>query len=237
MAATAPDVRLVAHRGFAGRYPENTLAAVRRAARRADVVEVDVRRCGSGELVVVHDPTVDRVTDGTGPVAAHSLSELAALDVLDTGDGVPTLAAILDAVPRSVTVNVELKESGTAADALAVAADADREVLYSSFDADALRAVGRRDASAPLAYIFEDLPDESLETARALDCTFLHPHHRLCVGTDLVERAHAAGLGVNAWTVRDRDTARRLAAADVDGLIADRRDVAESAGAVRTGES
>ena len=67
-------MRLIAHRGFAAVHPENTVRAVRAAARVADAVEVDVRRCATGELVVIHDATVDRVTDGTGPVADHSLA-------------------------------------------------------------------------------------------------------------------------------------------------------------------
>jgi len=97
-------MRLIAHRGFADRYPENTLRAVREASRFADEVEVDVRRCDSGELVVVHDCTVDRVTDEEGAVAHHSLAELRALDVLGTGEGVPTLAEVLSAVPPTVWI-------------------------------------------------------------------------------------------------------------------------------------
>ena len=112
-------MRLIAHRGFAGVNPENTLTAVGEAATVADAVEVDIRRCATGELVVVHDETVDRVTDGEGPVADHSLAELRGLDVLGTGEGVPTLEAVLEAVPDGVGANVELKEPGTAADALA----------------------------------------------------------------------------------------------------------------------
>jgi glycerophosphoryl diester phosphodiesterase len=131
----------IAHRGYAAEAPENTIAALRRAGRRADGVELDVRRCGSGELVVVHDATVDRVTDGTGRVADHSLAELQALDVLDSGESIPRLDAALAAVPDDVMVNVELKETGVAADAVATLQGVANPVLVSSFSETALREV------------------------------------------------------------------------------------------------
>ncbi|MFB6108046.1 MAG: glycerophosphodiester phosphodiesterase [Haloplanus sp.] len=218
-------MRLIAHRGFAAEHPENTLLALRRASRRADAVEVDVRRCGSGELVVVHDETVDRVTDATGRVADYGREELAALSVLGSGEGVPTLGEALDAVPASVGVNLELKECGLAADALSVAADRDTEAFVSSFSVDALRECRDADPAVPRAYLFADGDDDdAVDCARDLDCAFLHPHHDRC-DADFVARAHDAGLAVNAWTVDDRATARRLADAGVDGVVADRRDV------------
>ena len=216
-------MRLIAHRGFAGVTPENTLTAVGEAATVADAVEVDIRRCESGELVVIHDETVDRVTDGEGPVADHSLAELRALDVLGTGEGVPTLEAVLAAVPDGVGVNVELKESGTAADALA-AMDASKPwTVVSSFSADVLSDCRAADSSVPRAFITED-GEAAVETARGLDCDFLHPSTEACTGR-LVGDAHHAGMSVNAWTVRDRETAESLAGRGVDGLIADRPDI------------
>ena len=139
-------MRCIAHRGFAETYPENTVAAVRAATEQADAVEVDVRRCGSGELVLTHDETVDRVTDATGRVEAFTSGELASLDVLGSGEGIPTLSAALGAVEPGVQLNVELKEPGLAAEALAAADDASVEVLVSSFSPSVLREA--RDAGA-----------------------------------------------------------------------------------------
>jgi glycerophosphoryl diester phosphodiesterase len=213
-------VRCIAHRGFADTYPENTVTAVRSAAAAgADAVEVDVRRCGSGEVVVVHDATVDRVTDGSGPVADHSAAELRGLDVLGTGEGVPTLDAVLDALPGSVAANVELKERGLAADALAVAADHESDLLVSSFDPEALREAGEA-GTDPRALLFDGDVDAAVGVARRLDCRALHPHWERCTDP-FVARAHAAGFEVNAWTVRSAGTAASLAAAGVDGHIAD----------------
>ncbi len=111
-------MRLIAHRGFAATAPENTIAAVQSAAEYADAVEFDVRRCGSGELVVIHDETVDRVTGGVGAVADSSLEELQSLTVLQSGERVPTLEEMLEVVPPSVEINLEMKELDIAADVL-----------------------------------------------------------------------------------------------------------------------
>jgi len=205
----------IAHRGFAGTEPENTLAAVRAAGPRADLVEVDVRRCGSGDLVVIHDERVDRTTDGAGRVADHSLASLRALDVLGTGRGVPTLAEVVGAAgPRP---NVELKEPGLTADALAVAEARGRRPLVSSFLPEVVRSAADRGADAALLVADRD---SAVERAGELGCVAVHPHHDLC-DPAFVERAHGAGLAVNAWTVRSAGTAERLSAAGVDGLIAD----------------
>lgn len=217
-------MRLIAHRGFAGIYPENTVAAVEAACGEADEVEIDVRRCETGELVVIHDPTVDRVTDGEGAVAHHTLRELRDLDVLDTGRGVPTLREVLEVVPPSVGVNLELKEVGLAEDALSLAGETDSHVVVSSFHANELEGCRGIDPSVPRAYLFDSDAEYALTFARELDCCFLHPSADACT-EDLVERAHGEGLCVNVWTVDCREDAHRLAALGVDGLIADCQEV------------
>lgn len=210
---------LIAHRGFAGVNAENTVGAVAAAADEADAVEVDVRRCGSGDLVVVHDADVDRVTGETGAVADRTAADLAALDVLGSGEGVPTLDAVLAAVPDAVGVNVELKERGLAADALAAAGRVANPVLVSSFDPAALAACREVDPGTPLALLFQADADANLALARQLDCAFVHPHHSLA--ESVVPAAREAGLGVNVWTVDDRARAAALADLGVDGVVAD----------------
>jgi len=113
----APTV--FAHRGFAGRYPENTVAAVRGAvADGADAVEIDVQPTADGDVVVFHDrrldggDDIDGLTDGTGVVWEQPTADVTAARVLDTDERVPLLSDILSAVPETVTVNVELKNPG-----------------------------------------------------------------------------------------------------------------------------
>lgn len=227
----AAPVQCIAHRGFAGVYPENTLAAVLGAAGDgADAVEVDVRRCGSGEVVVCHDATVDRVTDGTGAVSDLSCTDLSRRDVLGSGEGIPTLGEVVDSLPAGVGLNVELKERDVAADVLRILVDvADgRDWWLSSFDGEALAAA--RDAATDLrATVQRPVPTALLVTgetaapvaaARECQCRAIHPNADVCT-PDMIATAHEAGLAVNAWTVRSESTACRLARAGVDGLIAD----------------
>lgn len=216
---------LIAHRGFAAEAPENTLAAVRRAAERADAVEIDMRRCGSGELVVVHDDTVDRVTDGSGPVSGFSVSDLNALDVLRSGEGVPSLSDVLDAIPADTAVNIELKESGLAADALAAADAAGNDLLVSAFSPGVLREVASVDSAVPTALVCTHERDHPARTANDLGCDALHPSYPLCVTTRVVQRAHEFDLAVNAWTVSRRPIAGLLETCGVDGVIADVSDL------------
>lgn len=216
-------MRLIAHRGFADLYPENTLRAVESAVARADAVEVDVRRCASSELVVIHDETVDRVADATGRVADLPLEDLRRVDVLGTGDGVPTLASVFDAIPPTVGVNVELKEPDLAADAVDVAAGHDNHIILSAFWPEALEAARGIEATPSLALLVgEDAPArEVVERASELGCDYLHPHRSLC-DERLVAESHHAGMSVNAWTVDSRSQARTLDRVGVDGVIADR---------------
>lgn len=216
-------MELIAHRGCAEEYPENTIHAVERASRRLPSVELDVRGCRSGELVVFHDATVDRVTDGSGSVARMDWDELRELEVLDSGERIPLLSEALDAIPAGVSVQVELKQAGIAADAVAAVAESGVEARFTSFRPDALAEVREHDPGASLGYLFGHSVgvETGLATALALDCEYLHPHSALCIETDVVERAHEQGMAVIAWAAEDPATVADLRAAGVDGTTAD----------------
>lgn len=211
-------VRLIAHRGFALTFPENTLFAVRAAAEIADLVEVDVRRCGSGEPVVVHDETVDRVTDGTGRVADLSLAALRDLDVLNSGEPIPTLAEVAEAVSPDAGLVLDLKVAGTAADAIDTVRASDAEMLVSSFDADELAAARQVAPEVPRALLFRQNSATNLQKAGDLDCAAVHPHHEFCT-SDFVRRAHVGGFSVHALAVEQNVDVKHILKADVDGII------------------
>ena len=213
-------MQVTAHRGFGERYPENTVTAARRAANFADAVEIDVRRCGSGELVVSHWDHVGFVSDRRGDVDDLSAAELATVGVDGSDYGVPRLPDVLDAVPASVDVVVELKEHGIAADVLAAVREVENDVVVSSLHPNPLWRVQMLDESIPLAFNFDVRPDANFDTAAALDCEYVNPHWTLCLATDVVERAHDAGMDVHAWPVGSRTLAWALIRRGVDGLIA-----------------
>ncbi|ACV10631.1 glycerophosphoryl diester phosphodiesterase [Halorhabdus utahensis DSM 12940] len=212
-------MRCIAHRGFAGLYPENTLTAVRQAAAQADMIEVDVRRCASGELVVFHDETVDRLTDETGAVAEYTAAELADMDIDGSGEGVPELSAVLEAVPPDVGLDLELKESGLIEDVREAVKGADVDVWLSSFDTDVV-ARATETTDVPVVLIVDDASEAAIERAAGLGCAGIAPHWRL-IDFALIERAHRSDLAVYAWPINDIDRAASLQKMDVDGIVAE----------------
>lgn len=216
---------MIAHRGFASIYPENTLSAVNGAAADgASLIEVDVRRCGSGEVVVLHDETVDRVTDASGSVREYSVAELAGMNVCGSGEGIPTLEALATALPPGIGLNVELKERGIAGDALSAVSSVE-SVLVSSFDQQALREAKTAAPDRPRALIVDKRSRTAVRRARAADCVAVHPKATLLLRSRLVKRAHGAGMAVNAWTLRSPRLTKLLVHLGVDGIIADTPDV------------
>lgn len=230
MPAAGDDIALIGHRGCAGQYPENTVSAFERAAPHVDAVELDVRRCASGEPVVVHDETLDRLTGGSGRVAETAWSELRSLSVLGSGDPIPRLADALAAVPADTAVNVELKAPAVVDDALAAAREVENEVWFSSFLPETLAAIRERDRDADRALLVADAgsdrPVEAvIDRAVDLDCAAVHPSMALATEPGVVDAAREAGLAVYVWTAADRADAMRLRDAGVDGIIADRWDL------------
>lgn len=215
-------MRVIAHRGFAATAPENTVSAIQSAASHADAVEFDVRRSGSGELVVIHDETIDRVTDGTGLVTDHSLESLQSYTVLDSGEPIPTLETVLDAVPADVDLSVELKASGIAADVLETIAGVENRVVLSSFLPSELRRVRDLDPTQPTGLLVSRRLEAPVTTAVELDCEVVGSTYARCLGTRIVERAHEVGLEISAWTVNRPILARALAWRGVDSVSADR---------------
>lgn len=220
-------MELIGHRGCAAQCPENTVRAVKQAAQYLDAIEVDVRRCGSGELVVFHDETVDRLTDGTGPIAELNWNELRNLDVLGSGESIPRLDDVLDAFPEGVRAQLEFKAADIAADVRDVVADYDVDVTVSSFRLGSIREVNAVNWDVPTGYLFESDPSTSLEAAIEHGCEIVHPHYDLCTDTDIVTTAQNAGLDVVAWkAARTADEIAALRAVGVDGVTTDRWDIA-----------
>lgn len=222
---------VIAHRGASGTCPENTLAAFRRAAALgAHMIELDVQLTHDGEVVVVHDWTLDRTTDGSGPVGAAALADIRQLDAgawFDArfaGERVPTLAEVLAGV--TLPVNVELKPVGddgleTRALAIVDAAAAAARVVFSSFDPHVLVRLRARAAGARIGVLWEDTRiEEAVHLAERVGARTLHVRKDV-VSRTLVETAGAAGLAVLAWTVNDPGESRHLEAVGVEGIFTD----------------
>ena len=225
--ACASDMRVIGHRGAAGHVPENTIASVHAArALGAEGVEFDVRAL-DGALIVLHDATLERTTDGRGHYKDYDLTGLRALRTA-AGEPIPLLAEMLDAAEGFDPVNVEVKEAGIA-DAVVDALEhhyADHparlaRVLLSSFDRATTARLAARRGRMQLGVLYENEPfAEALARAVALAADSLHlPLADLTPAR--VIAAHAAGLRVYVYTVNEADAIAACAAWGADGVFSD----------------
>lgn len=219
---TAPEQQAVvelngiAHRGFAGVYPENTVAAVEAAVAdgRARTVEIDVMPTADGEVIVCHDDELSRLTNAPKSIAETNLWELsydkiAGYSVLGTSQSIPLLSDVLAAIPPEFTVNIELKNPGSAdlrfAETLDestlvaatdrwrtfvgrvvdIATDSGHDLLFSSFYEGALAATRELAPSVPVASVFYDSVDTGLELSRRYDVEAIHPPWNMVADSEL----------------------------------------------------
>jgi len=240
---------LMAHRGGSRLAPENTAYAFRRALEwwRADLLEIDVQPTRDGDALVIHDPTVDRTTDGSGPVASFTVAELKALDAgfRFTPDGgashplrgagvrLSTLREVLEEFPRA-RVNVEIKDAraqqavwDTVHDLHAV-----HRVLIAAGDRN--NRLRFRDYPGPVSAGKQDaLAFYGLHLARAgrlwtptVDA-FQIPEvfgGRQVLDRRMVDALHALNVAVHVWTIDEEADLRRLLGWGVDGIVTDRPD-------------
>ena len=236
----------ISHRGGAALAPENTLAAFEQAVRtyRTDMLELDVHATRDGEVVVSHDATVDRCTDGSGPIRELAWAELAKLDAgvrfdayRGKGVRIPRLVEVLRAFPE-VRVNLEVKPEapgmvGRVADLLAAEGALGRVCIGSESDALARELVEAlpdachfypRDALTEAVFALKSDEPVPESPYLVLDMPLFHHGVRL-VDRALVEGAARSGRWVNVWTIDDPAEMRALVADGVGGIMTDRPDL------------
>ncbi len=234
-------IQIFAHRGAKALSPENTLPAFKKALEMGvHGVELDVQCSQDGELMVIHDYTVDRTTDGTGKVAELTLSELRELDAgsymgyVYLCTKIPTLEDALDLIGHRCVVNIEVKsmdlQGGDEVEKVAKLV-ADRQlydqVIVSSFNPVSLIEMRYVNPAIRLGLLYADpLPSHLFNAwlSPIIAPEALHPRHDLVDETYMAE-ARRLNKAVNVWTVNDVEEARRLDALGVDALISDVPDV------------
>ncbi|BBD08306.1 glycerophosphodiester phosphodiesterase [Desulfovibrio ferrophilus] len=230
-----------AHRGFSAKYPENTLAAFEAALEAgADGIELDVTLSRDGRLVVIHDETLDRTTDGTGPVSALDWDELGDLDAgrwfdeAFAGQRLPSLSEVLDVVGGKMLVNIEIKP-----EAACVSADVPVEqqvldcvrehglmdsVVVSSFDYSILLRLRGLDADLRLGTLFTG-EEENIDfraLLQAIDAFSFHIRAAELI-PEIVDLFHEDGIKVYCWTESYDDEAlamEQVLEMGVDGFFA-----------------
>ena len=211
-------VRILGHRGNPARYSDNELAGIREAAERADGAEVDVRRCGSGELVLAHDSVIgDSIIAETGLEALRRLDgDLATAEDLFVVD----VPGILDLEVKNSPLDPGFE--GDHAIAFEVAERARPADLVTCFHWPSIDAVAARfpDVDTGLLMAIGDPADAVAHAVRA-GHGWIAPHHELISSADVVDLAHTSGLSVAVWTVNDRERAHELVRYGIDTIITD----------------
>jgi len=231
--------RILGHRGACGYAPENTLEAFRLALDQgADGYELDVHMTADGELVVIHDETVDRTTDGTGLVRDLTLAQIRELDASSGMDAyrgarIPTLREALELVRGTrYIVNVEIKtdewfypEMEEKCLALAAELGVEEQVIYSSFNHFTLQRLRALKPDVKTGMLFGDIMVRPWEYAKPLNVDYLHPMKMNIWVADFAEECRRAGLGIHMWTINDEETMRRCLDCGA-GIITNYPDVA-----------
>ena len=239
-----PDFELISHRGAAGLAPENTLAGVQKALDlKADRIEIDVHQTKDSVLVVMHDKTLNRTTNGRGKIKRQTYEELQgfAVDLMGKREKIPTLEEVIQLVDGRAILMIEVKNGDAYYSGierriveLIHRYDGGNWCFVMSFDDRVLYKVNELDSSILLYKLFVGKPRflsvilgkrlhfKSLESYEMVEgfCVMYPFVHR-----QLIEEVHALGKTVFVWTLNDAEVFKELLELGVDGVITDCPDV------------
>ena len=227
----------IAHRGYRARYPENTLVAFQAAlGAGVQMIELDVALSRDRKLVVIHDATLERTTNGEGAVSDHTLAQLKQLDAGGwfhpgfAGEHLPELSEVLDLADGQVMINIEIKphayEPHHPPDAverqtleLVCRRNIAERVLISSFDLNLLNYISTFEHAPALGLISRNPVDKyTLENCKQLDVVSWHPNHQILT-PDQVKTMHANDIRVFPYNADTDAEIARVLEMDVDGVI------------------
>ncbi|MHB1001548.1 MAG: glycerophosphodiester phosphodiesterase [Armatimonadota bacterium] len=224
-------VSATAHRGYSAKAPENTLTAIRKALElHPEMIECDVRRTVDDSIVIIHDSTVDRTTNGTGNVGEMTFNDIRRLDAGSwfspdfAGEKVPSLDETLDLCKDKIKLIIEIKEDGIDGDVVRAIQQKQmsEQVFITSFHHNIgvrLPVLDKSIHFIPLVWHADPAGDEEsvrLATEAAnVNGSVLSINYQ-AITPELVEAVHTANLKLQAWTVDHEDDMRRMVDLGVD---------------------
>ena len=216
----------IGHRGAKGHVTENTLESIKKALDLGvDGIEIDVHRCESGELVVFHDFTVDRITNGTGEISKQKLHVLKRLKTKGNYE-IPTLAQVLAFVDNKCLLNIELKGQDTAKEAARIITFyVDKKgwdynnIIVSSFQEDLLETVFNINDKIPLGVLTETNLEAAIQLAKRVKAVSLHIQYTML--TEEIVQELQEDFKVFTFTVNNLNPIDRIKSYGVDGIITD----------------
>ena len=217
----------IAHRGAKGYEPENTLKAFQKALDfNADGIELDVHLSADGHIIVIHDETIDKMTNGKGFVNTLSLPELKSFLVADQYE-IPTLKEVFDLVNKKCFINIELKNADTLTKVVSLIDEYVSEkkwsydhFIVSSFDWIALKEVHNFDSKIPIGVLTETNLDLALAFAETIKAKAIHPYYHL-LNEENTKEIQQKGFLVLPWTVNIEEDIQKIKSFKVDGIISD----------------
>lgn len=237
-----PTFLKIGHRGASGLLPENTVSAFQKAIDLgADMVELDVHVCRSGELIVIHDETVDRTTNGTGRVKEMTLTEIKSLTIKG-GGSIPTLQEVIDATKGKCRLNIEVKKRAAAAKVIELIRQNGiaHETMVSSNYVSALRLLKKRNSDAVGGLIYYSMKTDFRQAVfNALSRLFFPITRRIIlwrlrrseaswanidkafVTERFVAYLHERGFQVAPWVVNRSRHIQKMRDCNVDAIMSD----------------
>jgi glycerophosphoryl diester phosphodiesterase len=220
---------IVGHRGACGHATENTLKSFAKAIELGcGRVEFDIHLSQDGIPMVIHDSTLDRTTNGKGPVKGLPLVELKKLDAGD-GEPIPTLVEAIDFCKGKVEIQIELKDRDCppAVASLIKSRWGRKNVVVTSFDLSSLNQFATLMPDVPLGLLNRDPQLDMVKVAQENGNQWICPRFDV-VTRELVIRAHSKGLLVYVYHVNDRRSANQLASWGVDAIGTDSPEIASN---------
>ncbi len=218
-------MKVIGHRGAMGLAPENTLLSFRKALELGvDGVEFDVQNI-DGHLLVFHDDTLDRTTNGSGLLLDHSVDYLRSLNA-GQGEKIPFLNEVIELIDVDTFINIELKGVRTASLVMELVKMLDKDrykkenFIISSYLFSELFMVRQLDPDIQIGVIADEQPDVALSFARDVNAYSFHPSLSL-VTEELVQEVHQEGMLLYVHTVNEPDNIVKVKAMGVDGIFTD----------------
>ncbi|MGB9979599.1 glycerophosphodiester phosphodiesterase [Methanobacterium sp.] len=212
-------MQVIAHRGASFFEPENTIRAIEKAIKMgAGFVEVDVRKSKDNELVIMHDPDVNRTTNGNGFVKDYTLQELKELDA-DQGETIPTLDEVISCVKDRIGLVIEIKEPGTEGKILEKINENNLEnIILTSFYHKSIKNARKINSSIDAGIIFACQPVDINQMALNASANIIFPSYKY-LDEDLIKQAHKNEISVYPWTIDDDRIFEKLVEMNVDGIV------------------
>ncbi|WP_406845053.1 glycerophosphodiester phosphodiesterase [Flavobacterium soyae] len=220
----------IAHRGAKAYEPENTLQAFQKALDlNSDGIELDVHLSLDGHIIVIHDETIDRTTNGKGLINDFTLAELKSF-LIDEKYQIPTLNEVFDLVDKKCLINIELKGLGTANKVVSLIEEYISEkgwkyehFIISSFDWNMLEETSSLNPNIPIGVLTEEDINIALAFAKKIKAKAIHPDFQL-LNKENVHQMQEKGFLVLPWTVNSEEEIQKVKSHNVDGIISDNPD-------------